>query len=96
MSLSVAYAAPPFSESDLNALNVEHVRIVRQAQRACAANYHRGVARYNHRNPCIIGAVERHVRSLDRPALLRFHQQLPLRRRFDAHRNLNNVRRFFN
>ena len=96
LSWNVAYAAPPFSESDLNALNVEHVRIVRQAQRACAANYHRGFARYNHRNPCVIGAVERHVRSLDRPALLRFHQQLPQQRRYDTHRNMNNVRRFFN
>ena len=95
LSLSVAYAVPSFSDGDLNALNTEHVRIVRQAQRACAANFHRGFTRHNHRNPCVIGDVERHVRSLDRPALLRFHQQLPLQFRYDAHRNLSNVRRFF-
>lgn len=95
MSLNIAHAAPSFSDTDLSALNTEHVRIVRQAQRACAANFHRGFARHNHRNPCVIGDVERHVRSLDRPALLRFHQRLPVQYRFDVHRNMNNVRRYF-
>lgn len=96
MLLIPASAAPSFSENDLTALNMEHVRIVRQAQRVCAANFHRGFTRQNHRNPCVVGEVERRVRSLDRPSLLRFHRQLPMRHRFDPHRDMNNVRRFFN
>ena len=96
MAVNIASAAPMFSERDLDALNTEHVRIIRQAQRVCAAGFHRGFVRLNDRHPCVIGEVERHVRSTDRPALLRFHRHLPLQHRFDAHRDMNNVRRFFN
>jgi hypothetical protein len=95
LSLGNTYAEPLISGEQLSTLNTEHVRIVRQAQRACATNLHRGFARHNHRNPCVISDVERHVRSLDRPVLRRFHEQLPVQYRYDAHRSLNNVTRFF-
>jgi len=95
-SLQVVAAAPAFSDDQLRALHMQHVRIVRQASRACSANFHRGFMRHNHRNACVIGDVERHVRFLDDPDLLKFHRMLPLRRRFDAQRSMHDVRPFFN
>lgn len=94
--LGSVQAASSYSEDGLRALNFEHVRIVRQASRVCAASSQWGFARYNHRNPCVIGDVERHIRFLEKPELLAFHQTLPLRRRFDAQRSIHDVRPFFN
>ena len=95
-SLGPVQAASTYSEDGLRALNFEHVRIVRQASRVCAAGSQWGFARYNHRNPCVIGDVERHIRFLENSDLLAFHQTLPLRRRFDAQRSMYDVRPFFN
>ena len=93
---SLAAAGPAFSQAELKALNNEHVRIVRQAQRGCATSFHRGFYRYNHRNPCVVGDVERAVRALEKPALLTFHNELPMRVRFDTQRGVSDVQRFFN
>lgn len=94
--LGSVQAGATYSDEALRTLNSEHVRIVRQASRVCAANVAWGFARYNHRNPCVIADVERHIRFLEKPELLAFHQMLPLRRRFDAQRSMHGVRPFFN
>ena len=93
MSVGSAQSAPQFSESQLQELNKEHVRVVRQAQRSCSTGGYLGVS--GGRSGCVIGSVERHLGTSDNVDLYRFHRQLPLRQRYNAERNFSETQRYF-
>ncbi len=95
LPLGTAQAAPEFSGEQLRDLNNEHTRIVRQAQRVCSVGPFTGVIRRNQNNGCIVGDVERHVRSVEDANMLTFHQTLPLRYRYSADRSFGQVERYF-
>jgi hypothetical protein len=95
LPLSVAQAAPSLSEDQVKSLNNTHTRIVRQAQRVCSVGPFTGVVRRGQNRGCIVGEVERHVRSLGDPNMLTFHQGLPLRYRYSSDRSFGQVERYF-
>ncbi len=95
LPLSVAQAAPSLSEDQVKSLNNTHTRIVRQAQRVCSVGPFTGVVRRGQSNGCIVGDVERHVRSLEDASMLTFHQTLPLRYRYSSERSFGQVQRYF-
>jgi hypothetical protein len=51
--------------------------------------------RRNQNNGCIVGDVERHVRSVEDANMLTFHQALPLRVRYSSERSFGQVARYF-
>ncbi|AWZ01609.1 hypothetical protein RHODOSMS8_02079 [Rhodobiaceae bacterium] len=95
LPFSSVQAASDFSTDQLRSLNNEHTRIVRQAQRVCSVGPFTGVVRRNQSNGCIVGDVERHVRSVDDANMLTFHQSLPLRVRYSSERSFGQVERYF-
>ncbi len=95
LPLGGVQAASELSGDQLRDLNNEHTRIVRQAQRVCSVGPFTGVVKRNQNNGCIVGDVERHVRSVEDANLLAFHQTLPLRYRYSADRSLGQVERYF-
>ncbi len=95
LPLGAAQAAPELTSDQLRSLNNEHTRIVRQAQRVCSVGPFTGVVRRSQANGCIVGDVERHVRSLDDANMLMFHRTIPLRYRYSADRSFGLVERYF-
>jgi len=95
LPLSVAQAAPSLSADQVKSLNNAHTRIVRQAQRVCSVGPFTGIVRRGQSNGCIVGDVERHVRSLEDAAMVTFHQALPVRYRYSADRSFSQVQRYF-
>ena len=95
LPLSAAQAAPSFSEDQVKSLNNAHTRIVRQAQRVCSVGPFTGIVRRGQNNGCIVGDVERHVRSLEDANMLTFHQALPVRYRYSSERSFGQVQRYF-
>ena len=95
LPLSGVQAASDFSTDQLRSLNNEHTRIVRQAQRVCSVGPFTGVVRRNQNNGCIVGDVERHVRSVEDANMLTFHQALPLRVRYSSERSFGQRERYF-
>ncbi|MEQ9518104.1 MAG: hypothetical protein RLN89_01555 [Parvibaculum sp.] len=77
---------------EIETLNEEHKRDVRQAQRVCSAGQPLGFSRRPGRDACIVGEVERFVRNHENPSMLRFHEALPLRYRYDGQRPGNALR----
>jgi hypothetical protein len=95
LPLGMAQAAPSLSENEVKSLNNAHTRIVRQAQRVCSVGPFTSIVRRGQSNGCIVGDVERHVRSLEDSSMLTFHQTLPLRYRYSSERSFGQVQRYF-
>ncbi|WOF74829.1 hypothetical protein QMT40_002488 [Parvibaculaceae bacterium PLY_AMNH_Bact1] len=95
LPLGGVQAASDLSTDQLRSLNNDHTRIVRQAQRVCSVGSFSGVVRRGQNNGCIIGDVERHVRSVEDANILIFHQTLPLRYRYSSERSFGQVERYF-
>jgi len=95
LPFSVAQAEPGLPTGQLQALNNGHTRIVRQAQRVCSVGPFTGIVRRGQNRGCIVGEVERHVRSLGDPNMITFHQALPLRYRYSSERSFGQVQRYF-
>lgn len=94
MTVTSAQSAPQFSESQLQELNNDHIRVVRQAQRSCSTGGYLGGAGGG-RSGCVIGSVERHLDTGDHVDLYRFHRQLPLRQRYNSERSFSETQKYF-
>ena len=91
---SVDWSQLPNDKAAMQALNSQHLKILRRAVRACSMFSPGTLAvRFHHGNPCVISDVERAVRQSDDASLLAFHQALPLTDRYDERRSWVAVRR---
>ena len=79
-------------EPGIEALNEEHKRAVRRAQRVCSAGEPFGFIRRPNHDGCVVGEVERFVHAHENPAMLTFHENLPARYRYDGQRPGNALR----